>query len=129
MYRYDVDKAGRLITASFEGEITDADLFDYLSQMLAQTSYASGWRSLIEMAGVTAVSLTTAGVQRMHALPLHMEERLKGARAAIVVPEGSSAMPLARLYEKMAATKAYDIVVFTDRELAMKWLLPERNAP
>jgi len=128
MYRYEVDERARLIVATFEGEVSDSDFFEYLSRMLATTTYGAGWRSLIDLTSSTTMSLTTAGVQRMRALPLHMEERLHGARAAILASEGSAALEMARLYEGMGRHKAYDIVVFTDRDQAMRWLLPERYA-
>ena len=128
MYRYEIDQPARLVVASFEGEVTDSDLFDYLAHMLSHSGYKQGWRSLIDLTTAATVSLTSAGVQRMHALPLHMEERLKGARVAILAPEASNALQMARLYEKMGATKTYAIAVFTDRERAMKWLVAEGDA-
>ena len=125
MYRYDVDESRRLVVATFEGEVVDSDLFDYLSHMLAHTRYHAGWRSLIDLTPARTMKLTNAGVQRMWALPLYMEERLHGARAAVLAPEGSAALGMARLYETLGGTASYQISVFTDREKAMRWLLPE----
>lgn len=128
MYRYKVDERERLILATFEGDVGDADFFEYLARMLANTTYGPGWSSLIDLTPAATMNLTSAGVQRMRALPLYMEERLHGARAAILADAGSAAFEMARLYEKMGKEKAYDIRVFTDRDRAMRWLLPERYA-
>lgn len=128
MYRYDVDERAHLVVATFEGDVGDSDVFEYLSRMLSATTYGAGWRSMIDLTAATTMNLTAAGVQRMRALPLHMEERLHGARAAILASEGSAALEMARLYEGMGRQRAYDIMVFTDRERAMRWLLPERYA-
>lgn len=124
MYRYDVDERARLVVATFEGDVSDSDLFDYLVDMLKHTRYGAGWRSLIDLSPALKMNLTTGGVQRMRALPLYIEERLHGARAAVLAPQGSAALELARLYEKMGKRSAYQIMVFTDRDHAMQWLLP-----
>lgn len=123
MYRYEVDERARLVVATFEGDLSDNDLFDYLAHMLAHTKYSAGWGSLIDLTPAVSISVTTAGVQRMRALPLYMEERLHGARAAVLVPPNSAAFDMARLYEKMGESRGYDVKVFTDRERAMQWLL------
>lgn len=127
MYRYDVDEGARLIVAKFEGDVGDADLFNYLSDMLTNTRYGAGWSSLIDLTSAATMKLTSAGVQRMRALPLHMEERLHGARAAILAPEASTTLEMARLYERMG-NALYDILVFTDREKAMAWLSSGKSA-
>ncbi len=128
MYRYDVDADARLVIATFEGEVSDADLFDYLSDMLANTRYHAGWGSLIDLTPAQAIKLTSAGIQRMRALPLYMEERLHGARAAVLALEGSDAYDIARTYQQMGKAAAYEVRVFSDREKAMQWLLAERSA-
>jgi len=122
MYRYVVDERAHLIVAAFEGVVTDSDLFEYLAHMLGHTGYGPGWSSLIDLTTASSMNLTTAGVQRMRALPLHLEERLRGARAAIIAHEGSPAFAMARMYERMGDSANYEIAVFTDRQGAMVWL-------
>jgi hypothetical protein len=122
MYRYDVDENTRLVVATFEGEVSDADLFDYLAHMLSHTRYGTGWRSLIDLTPAQQLKLTGAGVQRMRALPMFMEERLHGARAAIVVPESSPAHAMASKYKAMGQAAKYQIAVFGTRAEAMQWL-------
>ncbi|HEY2774662.1 MAG TPA: hypothetical protein VGK20_11510 [Candidatus Binatia bacterium] len=125
MYRYVADENTRLVVATFEGNVTDADLFEYLANMLANTKYRAGWHSLIDLTGVDVMGMTTAGIQRMRALPLYMEERLHGARAAVLVSKGSAAYDMARLYESMGKSSSYEVALFTDRETAMHWLMSE----
>jgi hypothetical protein len=122
MYRYDVQESAAFVVATFEGDVTDSDFFDYLSHMLSHTRYGIGWRSLLDLTKATGIHLTTGGVQRMRALPLYMEERLSGARAAILVSEGSAAYDLVRMYETMGRNAKYRVVVFTERDKAMEWL-------
>jgi hypothetical protein len=128
MYRYDVIEGDRLVVATFEGEVIDSDLFEYLAHMLSHTKYGSGWGSLIDLSRAGSLKLTMAGVQRMRALPLHMEERLHGARAAILVVEGSPGLEMGHMYKRMGEWARYEIEVFTDRDAAMRWLLPEKPA-
>jgi hypothetical protein len=122
MYQYEVDEARRLITATFEGEVTDADLFDYLVAMLARTDYGAGWHSLIDFMNVAAMRLTSAGVLKLRSLPPEMEQRLHGARAVIVAPSGSAAFGMARMYEMLGSGQPYQIAVMSDRDEAMTWL-------
>jgi hypothetical protein len=124
MYRYDVIDADRLVVATFEGQVVDADLFEYLAHMLSHTKYGTGWATLIDFTKAAALNLTNAGVQRMRALPLHMEERLGGARVAILVTEGTPAVEMAATYKRMGERARYQIGVFTDRDAAMDWLFP-----
>ncbi len=124
MYRYDVMESDRLVVATFEGQVVDSDLFDYLSHMLSHTKYGTGWATLIDLTKAASMDLTTAGVQRMRALPLHMEERLNGARVAILAAEGSAGLEMANTYKRMGERARYSIEVFTVRDEAMKWLLP-----
>jgi hypothetical protein len=129
MYRYDVIDADRLVIATFEGQVVDSDLFEYLQHMLSHTKYGTGWATLIDLTKAGAMDLTTAGVQRMRALPLHMEERLGGARVAILVAERSPALDMAMVYKRMGEFARYQIEVFTDRDAAMRWLLPDKPRP
>ena len=124
MYRYTVDEKERLVVATFEGEVRDADLFDYLADMLANTEYGAGWHTLIDLTPVSVVDLSSKGVRRMRNLPTQMEERLCGARAAIVAPAGTAAFGMSRMYQTIGDTAAYEVAVFTDREKAMAWLKP-----
>jgi len=127
MYRYTIDESRRLVVATFEGEVGDADLFDYLAHMLANTRYGTGWRSLIDLTTAEMVDLTRAGVQRMRALPLYMEERLNGARAAVLAPKQSAAFGMARMYEMMGNNSKYHVAVFSDRDEATRWLFQEND--
>lgn len=126
MYRYDVDESARLVTATFEGQVSDNDLFDYLSHMLSHTRYGTGWRTLIDMTPAAAMNLTQAGVQRMRALPLHMEERLGGAKVAILVLAKSPGFDMATMYKKLGEWARYKIEVFVDRDDAIAWLLSDK---
>jgi hypothetical protein len=122
MYRYEVDESRRLVSAVFEGELTDADLFEYLTDMLGSTAYGAGWHSFLDFTRVEAVGLTVAGVERMRDLPPEMETRLHGARAVILAPPGSAAFGMARMYEMMRDNVPYQIAVLSDRDEAMEWL-------
>ena len=122
MYRYEIDEDLRLITATFEGEVTDTDLFEYLADMLANTGYGAGWHSFIDFTRIGTVSLTTAGVEQMRALPPDMEKRLHGARAVIVARANSAAFGMARMYEMLGDNVPYKIAVLSDHEEAMGWL-------
>lgn len=128
MYRYDVVESDRLVVATFEGQVVDSDLFDYLSHMLSHTKYGAGWATLVDFTRAASMDLTTAGVQRMRALPLHMEERLNGARVGIVAAEGSPGFQMATMYKRLGERARYRIEVFTDRDEAMRWLLPDKPA-
>jgi hypothetical protein len=128
MYRYDVIDSDRFVAATFEGEVVDSDLFEYLSHMLSHTKYGSGWSTLIDLTKASSLKLTTAGVQRMRALPLHMEERLHGARVAILAVPDSPALEMGNMYKRMGEWARYQVEVFTDREEAMRWLYPDKPA-
>jgi hypothetical protein len=122
MYSYQVDEIRRLVTVSFEGEVTDADLFGYLSDMLASTRYGAGWHSFLDFTRTEVLSLTAAGVERMRDLPPTMEKRLHGARAVILAPAGSAVFGMARMYEMLGDNVPYQIAVLSDREEAMECL-------
>jgi hypothetical protein len=61
----------------------------------------------------------------MRALPLYIEERLNGARAAVLAPKESSAHAMAKMYELMGTKARYDVKVFSERDEAMRWLVGE----
>jgi hypothetical protein len=122
MYRFEVDEERRLVVATFTGTVTDEELFSYLSEMLASTSYGAGWHSCIDFTNVGPVHLTRAGVEQMRALPAEMELRLHGARAVIVAEPGSAAFGMARMYEMLGDNVPYKIAVLGDHEEAMAWL-------
>ena len=125
MYRFNVDEDARLVVATFEGEVGDADLFDYLADMLASTDYGAGWHTLIDFTPAAVLRLTSQGVRRMRTLPTEMEDRLRGARAAILAPEGSAAFGMGRMYQIMGESAAYEVAVFSDRRTAMDWLFAD----
>jgi hypothetical protein len=122
MYRFEIEEGRRLVVAVFEGSVSDADLFRYLTDMLASTTYGAGWRSLIDFTPAETIELTREGVEHLRALPPGMERRLHGARAAILATAGSAAFGMARMYEILGSRAPYAIAVFSDREQAMAWL-------
>jgi hypothetical protein len=122
MYSYEVDDIRRLVTVRFEGEVTDADLAGYLTDMLSSTPYGAGWHSFLDFTRTGTLSLTPAGVERMRDLSPEMEQRLHGARAVILAAAGSAVFGMARMYEMLGDNVPYQIAVLSDREEAMAWL-------
>ena len=122
MYRYEVDPTRCLVTVVFEGEVTDAELFGYLADMLSSTDYGAGWHTYFDMTKIGTLRLTRDGVERMRLLPPELERRLHGARAVIVAVAGSAEFGMARMYEMLGDNVPYQIAVLSDPDEAMAWL-------
>ena len=122
MYSFEVDAERRLVVAAFTGEVTDTDLFGYLSEMLSTTNYGAGWHSYLDFTNVGSLQMTPAGVEKMRFLPPEMEARLHGARAVIVAHAGSAAFGMARMYEMLGDNVPYQVAVLSNRDEAMAWL-------
>ncbi len=122
MYRYTVDQGIKLVVVTFEGVFGDTDVIEYLTDMLANTEYGAGWRTLIDMTRIVSVTMTTDGVRKMVAHPQAVADRLMGARAAILAQEGSTIYGISRMYEMKNDAAPYEIVVFSDRKEAVAWL-------
>jgi hypothetical protein len=122
MYEFELEEERRLVVATFTGAVTDADLINYLSEMLSTTDYGAGWHTYLDFTKIGSLHLTREGVEKMRFLPPEMEARLHGARAVIVAPAGSAAFGMARMYEMLGDNVPYKIAVLTDHDEAMAWL-------
>src|SRR5438105_8061693 len=83
MYRYAVDRKQQLVTVTFEGTLSDRDPIDYLDDLVANTAYGPGWRTLADFTSIEQFDLTTEGIREIVAASRRVEDRLKGAKLAI----------------------------------------------
>ena len=117
MHRYTVDQQNKLVVVTFEGVLGDTDAIQYLTDMLTNTEYGAGWRTLIDMTRITGITTTYEGVRRLVAHSQAVIDRLRGARAAVLAHEGSAIYGMARMYQIMNEAAPYEVMVFDEKVL------------
>ncbi len=122
--RYTIDRERRLVTATPQGVLTDADIFAY-QQAAWSGPETKGFDELIDMGGVTEVEFVSADrVSELARLSGSMDAPDSPSRLAIVAASDHH-YGLGRMYQayREIATPGTKVVrVFRNRAEALEWL-------
>jgi len=123
---YSIDRSERLVRVTGSGTLSDTDLLEQRVRIRDDPSFDAGFSFLVDLRAVTEVLLSAQVVARLARDPISTP----GVRRAIVVPvaEPGATVPhplafgLGRVFQSIAALRGEDVEVFTDLELATRWL-------
>jgi hypothetical protein len=123
---YSIDRSERLVRVTGSGALSDTDLLEQRVRIRGDPSFDASYSFLVDLRGVTEVLLSAQVVARLARDPISRP----GVRRAIVVPvaEAGATVPhplafgLGRVFQSIAALRGEDVEVFTDLDLAARWL-------
>jgi len=120
--RYEVDPARRLVLATADAVVTEADLRDYVTSVLAHPDIRPGFRELLDLRGVTRIEVRPSAM--LEGVPNSIKEfteQLGETRTAVVAPE-DRAEEVARLCDLVRRVVPNTIRLFGDMDEARAWL-------
>jgi hypothetical protein len=120
--RYEVDPARGLVVATAEGVVTEADLLDYVTSVLANPDIRPGFRELVDLRGVTRIEIRPSAL--VDGVPSSIKEfaqQLRETRTAVVVSE-DRVEEVSRLFDLVRRIVPNTIRLFRDMDGARAWL-------
>jgi hypothetical protein len=128
-FRYRIDPALGCVFTTLEGTLSDEDILGYVRSALADPEFGPGLRGLVDASSVERLAVTRAGIEGVLDLTRDRDDRIRGARLALVAPQ-DAAFGMARMYQTLRDDPPYEIQVFRARAEALAWLgLDETQAP
>jgi hypothetical protein len=122
--RYDIDRDQRLVIATVQGVLTEAEIFNYQREVWSQPEN-SGYGELIDMTAVSEIeSATPSGMSRLADLSSSMDAPDSPSKLAIVATSNLH-FGLGRRYQarrEMARKSTKVVSVFRGRQEALEWL-------
>lgn len=110
--------------ARADGVLRDADLLEQVERLAADPAYEAVDRDLFDASDVTALELTRAGVRAAADL---LRAAPRPSRRVAIVTGTVAAFGMGRMYELMR--EDIEVMVFTDRGEATRWLLASPTLP
>ena len=118
-HNIDVDLG--VIFLKVDGELRDESVGWWSDAILADPNYRPGMDRLADYSGVTKLSVTADGIQRLATAARGFDPFRWGIRLAIVV-SGETGFGVGRQYQGMRMEAPYEIRLFRSVEDAMEWL-------
>ncbi len=126
--RYEVDPARRLVAATADAVVTEADFRDYLTSVLVHPDVRAGFCELVDLRGVTRIEIPDSVIaDGIPSTLKEFEQPLKESRTAIVVSEENAA-EVSRLYDLVRRVIPIRVRLFGDMGEARDWLGLTRRA-
>jgi hypothetical protein len=123
---HSIDTQLPLVYTVFSGDVNNADFVEHLRSLRADPRFDSSMPELVDLRGVTAVSVTSAMIPASARWPLHSPY----ARRAVVAPT-DLLYGLARMYQSYRDdTGQAQLQIFRTLPPALEWLgLTEAPSP
>lgn len=116
--RHTIDEEHALVLTEFRGEFTDDDLRAHLHELRTNPQFHRAMRELIDLRGVTKVSVSSAMMSASAHWLIHAHE----ARRALVAPT-DLLFGLARMYQThLGEVGASQLGVFRELGPALDWI-------
>jgi len=116
---YRIDAAAGAVFTTASGDLTAEEAAGYLGKLLDQLT--APMNGLIDLREVAGVELDANAVGDLAHLTSSFEERVAGARVALVASR-DLVFGMARMYQSLRADAPYEIGVFRDMDEARFWL-------
>jgi len=128
MYDLKLDHGRKLATATFTGRLTYDEQVSYLAELVTQTVYGPGWRTLVDLSAVEEVVGGTTDVNALLGVTDSMRHRFENVRVAVFATR-EDVLDMARTYDalRQAVGVPFVLEVFQDRVAAEKWLFEEES--
>jgi hypothetical protein len=120
--RYEVDAARRLVVATADAVVTETDLRDYVTSVLAHPDIRPGFRELADLRGVTRIEIPASVIaDGIPSAIKGLEPQLAETRTAIVASE-ENAEEVSRVYDLLGTVVPTTVRLFGNMDEARKWL-------
>jgi hypothetical protein len=120
--RYEVDPAHRVVVATADEVVTQADLLDYLASVLAHPDVRPGFCELADLRGVTRIEISDSAISDgVPSAIKEVEREVQETRTAVVVADHNAAEVL-RVYELLRTAVPSTVRLFSDMDEAREWL-------
>jgi hypothetical protein len=128
--RFEVDPAQRLVMATADEVVTQADLRDYLTSVLVHPDVRPGFRELADLRGVTRIEIPASAISDgISSAIKEIEREVQETRTAILVSDHNAA-EVSRLYDLLRTAVPSTVRLFSDMDEAREWLgLARENPP
>lgn len=115
--QYTIDGRNHLVRTTFNGVVTDCDVFEHASRLRNEPAFEPDFSELADLTGATEVRMSYADFQRLEfADPFSSE-----AKRAFVVPTGTHIYGLTRMFHGMRGHSPR-IQIFASVEDGLAWL-------
>ena len=120
--RFEVDPAQRLVLATADAVVTEADLRDYVTSVLTHPDVRPGFNELGDLRGVRRIEIRESAIAEgiPSAIKEH-ESQLNETRTALVVSEDNWE-EVSRLYDLLRRAVPTTVRLFGDMDEARAWL-------
>lgn len=120
--RFEVDPARRLVVTTAGAVVTQADLQNYITSVLAHPGVRPGFCELVDLRGVTRIEIPESVIADglPNAIKEHKQQLTK-SKTAIVTSE-DNAEEVSRLYELLRRAVPTTVGLFGDLDEAREWL-------
>ena len=112
-----IDESLELVVISFEGEITDSEIFEASLSIKSNPKHRPYFNQLVDMLAVTSGEVSRMGLHRI----MHMNLFGIGSRRAIVA-DSDLLFGMSRMFEILRQEGKEEIQVFHTLEEAELWL-------
>jgi len=116
--RYEVKNSGNLVHSVATGPVSEADLLDYQTTLLADPRVKPGFHELFDATVARDAGLSEAVLEKMVEADLEHAEKLRGSKCAVVVRDG---FKWAERYTQLHKGPNR-IMVFVNMEVARAWV-------
>ena len=122
---FSIDLVARRRIATFCGPITDRELLDAYTVLLADPAYDSSLDDFIDLCGVTHMGVSSAGLHRLITMYDERDSPGHPTRSAILAPT-DVLYGVSRMFQTMRGEEHPDeLEVFRTADAAIDWLVRE----
>ncbi len=128
---YRVDRECKLVLATAQGVLTEADLRAYVRTVLSDSQVRPGFNELIDLRNMTSVEVSTLGVGSIVDVILKFAHAVKESKTALVASD-LNVREVSRLYETLWTRVPATVQLFREMAAARAWLglpVPGPNNP
>ncbi len=118
---YRVDRERKLVLATAQGVLTEADLRAYVRTVLSDSQVRPGFNELIDLRNMTSVEVSTLGVGSIVDVILKFAHAVKESKTALVASD-LNVQEVSRLNEFLRTTVPTTVQLFRDVAAARAWL-------
>ena len=116
-FRYEIDRARRLVLSTATGTVTDEDLHTHMRRLAADPNFDPTYRQLVDLRDVSNVDVTSGGLRA-----LGSSNPWKEPTRRAVVCERDVVFGLARMYQLLTDDDPHEVQVFREISEALDWL-------
>ena len=118
---YRVDVEHRVVLATANGVLTDADLLVHLGTLTTDPDVQPGFNELYNLRDMVVVEITASSVEDVRGFIHQIEQHFKDSKTAIVASDHNTA-EVSYLFELLRTNVSAEVQLFHDLVAAREWL-------